>query len=278
MRVEPPTRIRQGLLHRRAGALDQVARELLEPRPGERRRQVLGPRLVGGDKRQADLGLGRGRELDLRPLGGLVQALERLGVLAQIDPLVAAELLREVIHDPLVEVVAAEVAVAVGGAHLDHALAQLEDRDVEGPATQVEHEDGLLARLVEPVGERCGGGLVDDPEHLEAGDPPGVLGGLTLGVVEVGRYGDNRLGDPLAEILAGIVRQLAEHLRRDLLRRVLLATDLEADRVVGAPDDLVGDDLRLLVDLAPLAPDEALRRVDRALRVEDGLALGHLAD
>ena len=46
----------------------------------------------------------------------------------------------------------------------------------------------------------------------------------------------------------------------------------------GPSDDLVGDDLRLLVDLAPLAPDEALGRVDRALGVEDRLALGHLPD
>ena len=78
--------------------------------------------------------------------------------------------------------------------------------------------------------------------------------------------------------LRGVVGQLAQDQRRDLLRRVLLAADLEAHRVVRALDDLVGDDLRLLVDLAPLAPDEALGRVDRRLGVEDRLALGDLAD
>ena len=78
--------------------------------------------------------------------------------------------------------------------------------------------------------------------------------------------------------LRGVLGQLAQHQRRDLLRRVLLAADLEAHRVVRALDDLVGDDLRLLVDLAPLAPDEALGRVDRRLRVEDRLALGDLPD
>ena len=107
---------------------------------------------------------------------------------------------------------------------------------------------------------------------------PGVLGRLALGVVEVGGDRDDRLGDLLAEALRGVLRQLAQHERGDLLGRVLLAADLEAHRVVLALDDLVGDDLGLLVDLTPLAPDEALGRVDRRLGVEDRLALRDLAD
>jgi len=42
--------------------------------------------------------------------------------------------------------------------------------------------------------------------------------------------------------------------------------------------DLVRDGLRFLVDLTPLAPDEALDRVERGLGVEDRLPLGHLPD
>ena len=50
--------------------------------------------------------------------------------------------------------------------------------------------------LVEPVGERGRGRLVDDAQHFEAGDLAGVLGGLALGVVEIGRNGDDRLRRP----------------------------------------------------------------------------------
>ena len=125
--------------------------------------------------------------------------MQRLRVAAQVDPLVALELVREPVDDPLVEVVAAEVAVAAGRAHLDHAVADVEQRDVEGAAAEVEDQHGLLALLVEPVGERGRGRLVDDPQHLEPGDLPGVLGRLALGVVEVRGHGDDRLGHALAE-------------------------------------------------------------------------------
>ena len=239
--------------------------------------QVLRARRVGGDERQVDLRRGGRGELDLRALGGLGEALKGLRVLAQIDPLVALELLRDPVDDPPVEVVAAEMAIATHGANLDHAVAHVEQRYVEGPAPEVEHEHRLLALLVEPVRERRGGRLVDDPQDLEPGDLPRVLGRLPLRVVEVSGHGDDRLGHLFAQRLGRVVSKLAQDHARDLLGRVLLAADLDPDRVVGAADDLVGDDLRLLVHLTPLAPDEALDRVDGRLRVEDRLALRHLA-
>ena len=55
-------------------------------------------------------------ELDLRLLGGLEQPLQRLRVAAQVDPVVLLELVGEVVDESPVEVVAAEMGVAGGGA------------------------------------------------------------------------------------------------------------------------------------------------------------------
>ena len=85
------------------------------------------------------------------------------------------------VDDALVPVVAAEVRVAGGRLHLEHAVADLEHRHVERAAAEVEDEDRLVAAfLVEPVRERGRGGLVDDAQHLEARDLAGLLGGLAL--------------------------------------------------------------------------------------------------
>ena len=193
-------------------------------------------------------------------------------------PWARLELGDEPVDDRLVEVVAAEVVVAGGRLDLEDAVADLEHRHVERAAAEVEDEDRLVGLLVEAVGQRRRGRLVDDALDVEAGDLAGVLGRLALVVVEVRRDGDHRRVDGLAEVGFGVGLQLLQDHRADLRRRVLLAAGLDARVAVGAGDDLVGDDRLLLAHLGLLAAHEALDREDRVLRVGDGLALGDGAD
>ena len=229
-------RLEAGVLergHDRAlGLLDQVRDQVLQLGPRERDHEVLGAGGVGGDVGQVDLGRRGRRQLDLGLLGGLLEALQGLLVLGEVDALVLLELGQQPVDDPLVEVVAAQVGVAVGGLDLEDALAQLQDGDVEGAAAQVVDRDLLVALLVQAVGQGGGGGLVDDPLDVEAGDAAGVLGRLALGVVEVGRDGDDRLGDLLAQVRLGVRLELLQDHRADLGRRVGLAVrELHADAV-----------------------------------------------
>ena len=46
----------------------------------------------------------------------------------------------------------------------------------------------FVVGLVHAIGEGGGGWLVDHSEHVEAGDLAGVLGRLSLRIVEVSRY------------------------------------------------------------------------------------------
>ena len=54
-----------------------------------------------------------------------------------------AEAVADVIEQQLVEVVAAELGVAVAGEDLDDALLDLRDRDVEGAAAEVVDEQSF---------------------------------------------------------------------------------------------------------------------------------------
>jgi len=67
------------------------------------------------------------------------------------------------------------------------------------------------------VGERRRSGLVDDAQHLEAGDLTGFLGGGALGVVEVRRHGDDRLAHRVTEVGLRVALELAQDAGRDLL-------------------------------------------------------------
>ena len=85
--------------------------------------EVLGAARVGGDIGQIDVRLLARGQLDLGLLGALFEALQRQGVLAQIDALILLELVGQEIHDAEIEVLAAQEGVPVGGEHLELVLA-----------------------------------------------------------------------------------------------------------------------------------------------------------
>ncbi len=278
--VRPQVRLAQRVQAWSFGARDQVLHQLLEMGAGQAARQVAGPRRVGRDERQVDRRVVGARQLALGPLGRLLEPLQRHAVAAQLDAGLGAEIVDQPVHDALVEVLAAEEGVAGGGAHLEDALRQLEDRDVEGAAPQVvDGDDLVVVAAVEAVGERRRRRLVEDAQHVEAGDLAGVLGRLALRIVEVGRDGDHRLADLLLQALLDELLDLAQDQRRDLLRAVLAVADLDLDVAVAGPRHRVGEHLARLADLGVvvLAADQALDREHRVLRVGDRLALGDRA-
>ena len=125
------------------------------------------------------------------------------------------------------------MVVTGGRADLHDTVADLQQRHVERAATEVEDQDGLfLLTLVQAVSQCGRGRLVDDPQHVQAGDLAGLLGGLTLGVVEVRGHGDHRVGDVLTEVAFRVALQLLQNAGADLLRGVVLSVDLH--RPVGA--------------------------------------------
>ena len=183
-----------GVLQRLVAGPDRLGGEGPRPAPRHLARrdldvEVQRARLVHRDERQVDLVLCGCRKFFLRFFCFLLQALQRKLVLAQVDALFLLELVGQVFDNPHVEVLASEEGVTVGGLHLEYAVADLEDRDVERAAAEVVDGDLPAFGLVQTIGDGRRGRFVDDAQDFQSGDLPGVLGGLTLGVVEVGRNG-----------------------------------------------------------------------------------------
>ena len=262
----------------------EVADKLLELSAGKRLDKVQrGGRAAfhtGSDERLVDLRRLCRRKLDLRLFRGFLQPLQGEPIGAEVDAFLLLELVGEPIDDLGVEVLAAEEGIAVGRLHLENAVADLEDRNVESAAAEVVNGDRLAVFLLEPVGERGRGRLVDDAKHFKTRDLAGVLGGLALRVIEVGGNGDDRLRDRLAEIgLSGFLHLLEDE-GGDLRRRIILAASLDPRVAIRALDDLVGHQLGVLLGdrIVEAAADKALHRENGVVGIGDRLALRRLAN
>ena len=127
---------------------------------------------------------------------------ESCGVLSYLLRLLG-EFLLEVVKEVGVEVLTTQVGVSSSSLDGENTTLDVQKRDIESTTTKIVDEDvPLLVRLsgTETVGDSGGGRLVDDTENVEASNGTGVLGGLTLVVVEVGGDGDDGLLDLLAEL------------------------------------------------------------------------------
>ena len=108
------------------------------------------PLLADGDIRLLHGRLRHGRKLDLGLFGGLPHALHGGRVARQVDFRLLFELGDEIVDDALVKIVAAQMVVARRGQHLDHAVVDIQDGDIERAAAEVVNHDLWLCSLSTP--------------------------------------------------------------------------------------------------------------------------------
>ena len=240
----------ENLLNGLEGLLEQVVVELLKLGAGER----LGEILALVERLNLDLRclLGRERALGLFDLA--LQFTHGLSVLGDIDVVLLVVLLDKVVDDTVVEILATKMSVTSGRLDLENALLDSKDRHIESTTTKIVDENLallLVGDLVEAIGQSGSGGLVDDTEDVKTGDSTSILGGGTLGVVEVGGNSNNGVLDRLAEIALSDLLHLAQNHSRDLLRcesRFLLV-DLDTDAGLAVlVDNLEGEVLDIVLD------------------------------
>jgi len=85
-----------------------------------------------------------------------------------------------------------------------------------------------------------GGGLVDDAKDGEPCDDTGVLGGLTLSVVDVGGDGDDDVGDFLTEGGFGVLLYLSGHHGGDILGGPYIHIQYSCCVISGVTEPLTG--------------------------------------
>ncbi len=272
-------RILHRLLARPNRLLQQIIHQRLQLRARQLAHQVLRPARVCSNERQIDLRLLRRRQLDLRALGRVLQPLQRhlVALRVQVKPGLRLELRNQPVHNPLVKIVAAQVRIAVGRLHLDHAFADLKNRDIERTAAEVVNRNRLVLLLIQPIRQRGRRRLVHNALHIQPGNLARVFRRLPLSIIEVSRNCNHGLVHRAAQIILCSLLQLLQNHRRDLRRRVLLALRHDRD-MVALLHNLVGHHLHLVVHFVVATAHKPLDRIDRVLRVRNRLPFGHLTN
>src|SRR3546814_10686651 len=109
--------------------------------------------LVSGDEGQVHFRGLRGGKLDLRLLSCFLQALKGQLVLGKVNAFLFLEAFGQIFDDLRIEVLAAQERVAVGRFNLENAIADFQDRNVEGAAAKVIDRDGLAILLFQARSE-----------------------------------------------------------------------------------------------------------------------------
>lgn len=104
------------------------------------------------------------------------------------------------------------MSVTIGGLDLENTLLDGEKRDIEGTTSKIENENVSLLSLLS-IKTICNSGsswLVDDSKYVDTSDGTGILGGLSLCIVEVSWNGDDSRLDGLSEERLGDFLHLGE--------------------------------------------------------------------
>ena len=176
------------------------------------------------------------------------------------------------------------MGISVRGQHLEHTVIDGQHSHIESTTSQIEHQNVLLTvLLVQTVGNSGGSGLVDNTLHGQTGNGSGILGGLTLSLVEVGRNSHHSVLHLLAQVRLGNLLHLGQHHSRDFLGRELLLTIVGVHlhhRLSLLVDQAERPHLLILLHLriAELATNHTLHVEHSSLGVDGSLVLGSISN
>src|SRR5262249_23222512 len=113
---------------------------------------------------------------------GAAEPLDRFAIRRQVSSPFGLDVFEADAKEPVVDVVATQMSIAIRREDLENPFVQLENGNVERAAAQIINGYDPFFALVEAVGQRRRSGFVHQPQHVETGDAARVFGGLPLSV------------------------------------------------------------------------------------------------
>src|SRR5208282_2523220 len=220
-------------------------------------------------QRKTQCGSLRFRKLMLNGDEGLAQFLCKFAMRREVDFVGLKNLLVNERLQQVVDIIPAEVRIAVGREDLvDVAFSrgdEFQNRNIESAATEIVNGDASTLFLVQAVPESSGSWLIHEAQDFEASDFASVFGGLPLRVVKIRWDSDDGSVDGLAEKGFGPTFQFAQDERGNFRRSENFIAKHNADNIFASGIDAKREKFQFALHVRRAAAHEALHGKDGAL-------------
>ncbi len=171
------------------------------------------------------------------------------------------------------------MCIAVGRLDLKNAIAYFKNWYIKGASSQVKYRNLSVSLFFQPKGEGCRCRLIYNPFYFQAGNAPGIFGGLPLAVIEIGGHSDHGFSYFFPKIIFCCLSHLLKYHGRYFSGAVILPSGRDSCICIGCLANLVGKDLDIILHLGwiVLSTNKSLDRKDSIFRVGNGLPLRCLA-
>jgi len=136
-------------------------------------------------------------------------------VVSDIDLSLVEEFTSAVFEEFLIEIFSTEMGITSSGFDFEDTVINSEDGYIESTTTKIEDKDISLLVItflffIKTISDSSGGWFIDDSLNGESSNLTSILGGLSLGVIEISRDGDNSIFDLFVEMRLSDLSHLSE--------------------------------------------------------------------
>mmetsp|Transcript_68174 Transcript_68174/g.112146 ORF Transcript_68174/g.112146 Transcript_68174/m.112146 type:complete len:292 (+) Transcript_68174:498-1373(+) len=169
----------------------------------------------------------------------------------------------EMCHDILIKIFTTKMGVTICCDYFKDAIVNGEKGDIKGSTTKVKHQDILLSfLLIQTISNSSSSRLIDDTHYSETRNSSSIFCGLTLSIVEVGRYRDDSMCDFLPKIGLGNFPHFTQNHGADLFSSKSLVFSFHVYTNMGLLvlfDYLKGKKLQILLNrfIVPCSTNQA---------------------
>jgi hypothetical protein len=233
-------------------------------------------------------GLMSSRESSLGLFALSSKTTESSVVSLDIDTTLFLEFSHAELDESVVEIFSTQMSVSVGWLNFENTIFNWEDRDIEGTTTEIEDKNvsftWVFLDFVKTVCDSGSGGLVDDSLDVELGNSSSILGGLSLGIVEISGNGDDGIVDLISEVILSDFLHLGKDHSGDFFSLEFLLFSLERNDdhrlVTYTRFDLEGPEFGIILNdfVLELTSNKTLGIEDSVCGISGDLSLGGITD